>query len=270
MFLGERVFSTINAARMTLSLARVRLWLGRLPGAPAQGRRASDDGRARARSNGCSLSSPVFGARRSRLAFVDHRGGREALAASPRLSNEARRQVRDHRHHRLDRAAHRLVAPHPLRRARALPHAPRREHRRAARAVGRGRGAHARRSPPRTARSSRTPRASSTTKPTSRTFARRAPANRPRTSSRACDEPVKVTIFFPQLNDVGREVAHVPAKSSVAASPKFAYEVHDRLLEPALAKDWKVTQDGVIVLARGPTQETHERRHRHGRRARPS
>jgi hypothetical protein len=68
-------------------------------------------------------------------------------------------------------------------------------------------------------------------------------------------DQVKVTIFFPQLNDVGREV-YSYLKELGRASPKFVYEAHDRLLEPALAKDWKVTQDGIIVLARGPTQET--------------
>ncbi len=68
-------------------------------------------------------------------------------------------------------------------------------------------------------------------------------------------DQVKVTIFFPQLNDVGREV-YSYLKELGRSSPKFVYEAHDRLLEPALAKDWKVTQDGIIVLARGPTQET--------------
>jgi hypothetical protein len=69
------------------------------------------------------------------------------------------------------------------------------------------------------------------------------------------EDQVKVTMFFPQLNDVGREV-YSYLKELGRSSPKFVYEAHDRLLEPALAKDWKVTQDGVIVIARGPTQET--------------
>src|SRR2546423_5420961 len=40
------------------------------------------------------------------------------------------------------------------------------------------------------------------------------------------------------------------------ASPMFTYEVHDRLLEPQLARDWKVIQDGVLIVARGPTEES--------------
>ncbi|MET0595080.1 MAG: Gldg family protein [Polyangiaceae bacterium] len=72
---------------------------------------------------------------------------------------------------------------------------------------------------------------------------------------RTLEDPVKVNIFFPHLNDVGHEVASY-LKELTHAGSRFTYEVHDRLLEPNLAKDWKVTQDGVLVIARGPTEET--------------
>jgi len=68
-------------------------------------------------------------------------------------------------------------------------------------------------------------------------------------------DPVKVAIFFPPLNDVGREVATY-LKDVAKGAPRFSYEVHDRLMEPQLARDWKVTQDGVLIVARGPTDET--------------
>lgn len=68
-------------------------------------------------------------------------------------------------------------------------------------------------------------------------------------------DPVKVAIFFPPLNDVGREVATY-LKDLAKGAPRFTYEVHDRLMEPQLARDWKVTQDGVLIVARGPTDET--------------
>jgi len=68
-------------------------------------------------------------------------------------------------------------------------------------------------------------------------------------------EPVKVAIFFPPLNDVGREVASYMRELG-RASVNFTYEVHDRLLEPQLARDWKVIQDGVLIVARGPTDES--------------
>lgn len=69
------------------------------------------------------------------------------------------------------------------------------------------------------------------------------------------DDPVKVAIFFPPLNDVGREVAGY-LKELSRGSNKFAYEVHDRLMEPQLARDWKVAQDGVLIVARGATDDT--------------
>lgn len=64
-------------------------------------------------------------------------------------------------------------------------------------------------------------------------------------------EPVKVVAFFPKLNDVGREVwAYL--RELARKSPRLTVEMHDRLLEPQLAKDDKVTQDGVLVLQKGP------------------
>ncbi|HMJ55898.1 MAG TPA: Gldg family protein [Polyangiaceae bacterium] len=72
---------------------------------------------------------------------------------------------------------------------------------------------------------------------------------------RGLEDPVKVNIFFPRINDVGHEVASY-LKDLSRVGTKFTFEVHDRLLEPNLAKDWKVTQDGVLVVARGPTEET--------------
>ena len=72
---------------------------------------------------------------------------------------------------------------------------------------------------------------------------------------RGLEDPVKVNIFFPRINDVGREVASY-LKELTRAGTKFTFEVHDRLLEPNLAKDWKVTTDGVLVVARGPTEES--------------
>ena len=72
---------------------------------------------------------------------------------------------------------------------------------------------------------------------------------------RGLEDPVKVAIFFPRINDVGREVASY-LKELSRAGKKFTFELHDRLLEPNLAKDWKVTQDGVLVVARGPTEES--------------
>jgi hypothetical protein len=67
-------------------------------------------------------------------------------------------------------------------------------------------------------------------------------------------EPLKVTAFFPALNEVGVEVEGY-LRDIASAAPNFQVEVQDRLLVPAVAKEAKVTQDGVIVLSRGTTRE---------------
>jgi hypothetical protein len=68
-------------------------------------------------------------------------------------------------------------------------------------------------------------------------------------------EPVKVVAFFPQLNDVGREVWGY-LRDLARKAPRLTVEMHDRLLEPGLAKDDKVTQDGVLVVQKGTGQES--------------
>ncbi len=73
--------------------------------------------------------------------------------------------------------------------------------------------------------------------------------------ARSLTEPIEVTAFFPQLNDVGEEVQGYLSELS-AASPQVQVKFQDRLLVPALAKELKVTQDGVLVLQRGTSKET--------------
>jgi hypothetical protein len=68
-------------------------------------------------------------------------------------------------------------------------------------------------------------------------------------------EPIQIKAFFPQLNEVGTEVSGY-LRELAAAAPNLKIEEHDRLLVPALAKEAKVTSDGVIVLSRGPARET--------------
>ena len=68
-------------------------------------------------------------------------------------------------------------------------------------------------------------------------------------------EPIKITAFFPQINDVGAEVAGY-LQEVAAATPNVAVELQDRLLVPAIAKEAKVSQDGVVVLTRGASRET--------------
>jgi hypothetical protein len=67
-------------------------------------------------------------------------------------------------------------------------------------------------------------------------------------------EPIQVTAFFPELNEVGTEVSGY-LRELGAAAPNLKIEEHDRLLVPTVAKEAKVTTDGVVVLTRGASRE---------------
>lgn len=81
------------------------------------------------------------------------------------------------------------------------------------------------------------------------------PSEPTRNIAASASEPIKVMAFFPEVNEVGTEVQGYLRDLS-GASPNFKIEVHDRLLDPVLAKESKVTQDGVLVLTRGNSRET--------------
>ncbi len=68
-------------------------------------------------------------------------------------------------------------------------------------------------------------------------------------------DPIKVMAFFPQLNEVGLEVDGY-LRELKSAAPSLKVETYDRLLVPAVAKEAKVSQDGVLVLSRGNAKET--------------
>lgn len=68
-------------------------------------------------------------------------------------------------------------------------------------------------------------------------------------------EPITIKAFFPQLNEVGTEVSGY-LREIAAAAPGVKVETYDRLLVPAVAKESKVTSDGVVVLTRGASRET--------------
>jgi hypothetical protein len=67
-------------------------------------------------------------------------------------------------------------------------------------------------------------------------------------------EPVRVIAFFPPANEVATDVRTYLGELRSGA-PKLEVEFYDRLLEPGLAKDAKVSQDGVVVLYRGTQRE---------------
>lgn len=67
-------------------------------------------------------------------------------------------------------------------------------------------------------------------------------------------EVIKVTAFFPQLNEVGNEVEGY-LKELSQKTPKIQYKRYDRMLAPGIAKELKATQDGVVVFERGKSRE---------------
>jgi hypothetical protein len=63
-------------------------------------------------------------------------------------------------------------------------------------------------------------------------------------------EDVRVTAFFPQVNEVKSEVLAYLGELRQAA-PKLQIESVDRLLEPKKATELRATQDGILVVSKG-------------------
>ena len=68
-------------------------------------------------------------------------------------------------------------------------------------------------------------------------------------------EPIRVVAFFPEVNEVRREVAGY-LKDVASHAPKLKVEIRDRLLAPKLAQELRATQDGVVILSRGGVNQT--------------
>lgn len=64
-------------------------------------------------------------------------------------------------------------------------------------------------------------------------------------------DPIKVLLFFPDVNEVKEQVKSYFEALSAAAGGKIVIEEHDRFLDAELAGKYKVTKDGTIVLVRG-------------------
>lgn len=68
-------------------------------------------------------------------------------------------------------------------------------------------------------------------------------------------DKVTVTAFFPEVNEVRREVAAYFAELT-KRNPALQVRVVDRYLEPKIADELKVTRDGVVVIARDENRHT--------------
>ncbi|MFN0246722.1 MAG: Gldg family protein [Kofleriaceae bacterium] len=77
------------------------------------------------------------------------------------------------------------------------------------------------------------------------------PGESTRNIASASADPIKVLLFFPEVNEVKEQVQSYFEALSVAAGGKIIVEEHDRFLDADLASKYKVTKDGTIVLVRG-------------------
>ncbi|HEX3597324.1 MAG TPA: Gldg family protein, partial [Polyangiaceae bacterium] len=69
------------------------------------------------------------------------------------------------------------------------------------------------------------------------------------------NQPIRVIGFFPEVSPVRYEVQNYLTKLAVGA-PNLKVEVQDRYLQPKLAKEMKIVQDGVLVIVKGEAKRT--------------
>jgi len=63
--------------------------------------------------------------------------------------------------------------------------------------------------------------------------------------------PVRVLLFFPELNEVGAEVKGYFDELSRQTKGKVVVEEHDRMLSATLSKQYQVQKDGTVVIVKG-------------------
>jgi hypothetical protein len=73
--------------------------------------------------------------------------------------------------------------------------------------------------------------------------------------TKSISEPLKVLLFFPDVNEV-REQVYGYFDSLASKTGNVEIEQHDRMISSELAEQYKVTAEGTIVLARGDKFET--------------
>lgn len=72
---------------------------------------------------------------------------------------------------------------------------------------------------------------------------------------KSVSEPVKVYLFFPKVNEIKNEIRGY-FELLKDATGNIEIEEHDRLLSAALAKQFKVNEDGVVIVAYGDKNES--------------
>jgi hypothetical protein len=86
-------------------------------------------------------------------------------------------------------------------------------------------------------------------------FKTSGPSESTRKIAESLTQPVKVTAFFPDVNEVRTEV-DAYLRDVSRGIPNLQVEVHDRLLVPKVARELRATQDGVVILSRDKITET--------------
>ncbi len=71
---------------------------------------------------------------------------------------------------------------------------------------------------------------------------------------RALDKPVEIALFYPPANDVAEELKSY-LDPLAAESPMFQVKVYDQALEPAKAKEFGISGNGVLVVRRDANRE---------------
>lgn len=80
------------------------------------------------------------------------------------------------------------------------------------------------------------------------------PSDSTRRIAQSLAQPIRVVAVFPQVNEVKNEVGAYLREVGRGA-PKLNVEFIDRLLSPKVARELRISQDGVLVLVRGEVRQ---------------
>jgi hypothetical protein len=80
------------------------------------------------------------------------------------------------------------------------------------------------------------------------------PSDSTRKIAQSLTQPIRVVAVFPQVNEVRNEVGAYLREVGRGA-PKLNVEFIDRLLSPKVARELRISQDGVLVLVRGEARQ---------------
>ncbi len=72
--------------------------------------------------------------------------------------------------------------------------------------------------------------------------------------ARSISEPLEVLLFFPESNQVGKEVQQY-FKELARRTGNVNVEMHDRMVSATLARKHRITSDGTIIISRGDKSE---------------